>query len=291
MFEDEVLLGRNEGNTHRTLQELVSVNAWFVQDHETPTRLTLHADVSFLEQRVTGGETTEITFKVAIKRCDIIFRLPSGSEFRVDPSTVQQPKPLDPKKVLETKSAKGAISGRAQLSLKPRLDAISGELSASAEKAVERTEQFEQNVDHYHEIWKKVRGGHHAWQVDGRDLADGRLAGPVLDGTKNPRLTIVDQRSEESRRRDLDHSLAPTASIVVRCYREDVDIYDVNYKNPSKQSLFERKKGKNEKLVAAVAVLKEALLKEGLVAGDIESDPFAEMSVCDVSIEIADNRA
>jgi hypothetical protein len=131
--------------------------------------------------------------------------------------------------------------------------------------------------------------GNHAWSVDGRELDNKRLAGPVFDAQNAPRLTIVDHRSEEVRIRDEANNLNPVAGVRIRCLREDIDIYDITYKDPERQKLFETGRHKKAKEVAAREVLKEALLREGLVAGDLENDPYAEMTICDVAITIIDS--
>ncbi|WP_340271389.1 hypothetical protein [Sulfitobacter pontiacus] len=275
-------------NRHRTLQELVSVNAWFVQDKERPTRFTLHADVSFNEERLGGGEETNVIFKLAVKRCDIIFEPPSVDPFRVDPATVRMPQPLNPKSVLETSTTVKKAGGRATLRLNPLTP--SGEISADVgyEKGNTTTVTSQQDAGMYREMWKKVRGNH-AWSVSGKDLENGRLAGPVFDGKNDPRLTLLDGRPESQRARDFAQNNIPVAVVRVRCLREDIDIYDIQLTKPEKQSLFSKGKGQDEKMLVAREVLKEALLREGLVAGDISTNPYAEMTICDVAIKIIDS--
>ena len=164
----------------------------------------------------------------------------------------------------------------------------SGELAASQEWQRDRVTQSEQTIGLYHELWKKVRGNH-AWSVDGRDLDKGRLAGPVFDAKIAPRLTVVDERSENAQANDLAKNLNPVAGVKIRCLREDIDVYDIEYKDPNKQKLFQTKSYREVKLATAREVLKEAILREGLVAGDLVSDPYAEMTICDVSITIIDS--
>lgn len=290
MNNDDDSLGNFTGNTHRSLQGLVSVNAYFVQDVEKENRFTLHADVSFSEERLSGGPSTEITFRLAIKRCDIVFSLPNNGPFRVDPSSVHSPRPLNPKTVLQTSNTKKGGSGRATLGLSPKGLNLGGEASAKFEKEISETTSSEQTVSHYHELWKKV-GSNHAWSVDGRELHEGRLAGPVFDHRNDPRLTIIDGRSHEARKRDEEQDMNPVAQVFVQCLREDLDVYDVEYKDPDKQDRFWRSPDRKAKLLAAREVLKVALLEEGLRVGDLVNDPFAEMRVCEVAITITDSGA
>lgn len=178
-------LGENVDNTHRSLQELVSVNAWFVQDKEKPNRFTLHADVSFSEERLGGGPKTQIVFKLAVKRCDIIFALPATVPFRVDASTVCSPRPLNPKSVIQTDTSKTKAHAGGTLKLSGSAHAASVDASASHEWQRDRVTHSEQSFGLYHELWKMVRGNH-AWSVDGRELDNKRLAGPVFDAQNAP---------------------------------------------------------------------------------------------------------
>ena len=289
MTDNNDRLGENTDNTHRSLQQLVSVNAWFAQDKDAPARFTLHANVTFNEERLGGDAATQVVFKLAVKRCDIIFVLPKSAPFRVDPSSVRSPKPLNPKSVIYKDSSKTGASARGKLGLSLLGPKASGEVDGSHEIQQERVTSSEQFVSHYNELWKMIRGNH-AWSVDGRELDNKRLAGPVFDAHNDPRLTIVDGRTDEAREKDNANNLNPVAGVQVRCLREDIDIYDIEFKDNEKQKRFEFSSHKQAKLATAVEVLKEAILKEGLVVGNIASDPYAEMTICDVAISITDNR-
>lgn len=275
-------------NTHRSLRELVSIDAWFVQDNEYPNRLTLHADVSFRDERISGGSDVEVIFQIAVKRCDIVFCPPRGPTFRVDPSSVAKPKPLNPKTVeyKSTKKASGGLGGT--LGISPKGFSSKVNVRAEASRSHESVEQGATTTSYYNELWSKTREGFHAWSVDGRDLENERLLGPVISGREAPRLTLIDSRSEEARRMDAERRLDPVSSIYVRCRREDLDVYNVRFKDEERQSWFVASKGKKEKEVAAREVIKLALFEEGLSAGDIVNDPYAEMRICDVAIPIID---
>ncbi len=263
------------------------MNAWFAQDSNDQRRFTLHADVSFGEERLGGDAATNIVFKVSVKRCDIIFVPPNGAPFRVDPASVRSPRPLDPKRVVMTETTTAKIGGRAQLRATPNSLGASAEAEAAIDRSRTTETSQETDFDVYHEIWKRIKGNH-AWTVDGRELSSSRLAGPVFDAKEHPRLTIIDRRPDEAIERDKKQNLEPVATIKVSCLREDIDIYDIQLKDPEAQSLFKRKPNKEIQLMAAREILKTALITEGLHAGDLPSDPFAEMELCDVSVTIVD---
>ncbi len=100
---------------------------------------------------------------------------------------------------------------------------------------------------------------------------------------------MIGRRSEEAKTRDQSQKIPPIASIRVQCLREDIGIYDIRFTDEADQKIFETKSHKDSKLVVAREILKEALLREGLVAGDIATDPYAQMTVCDVSIKITED--
>jgi hypothetical protein len=116
------------------------------------------------------------------------------------------------------------------------------------------------------------------------------LAGPVFDAHAQPRLTLIDDRPEAAKARDKAQNIGPVAAIRVSCLREDIDIYDIRFKDPEQhKEWFETKAHKEAKLATAREILKVALLREGLTAGDLASDPYAEMTICDVAISIIDS--
>lgn len=277
-------------NTHRSLEGLVSVNAWFSQDPDNFRKLSLHADVSFGEERLGGDPQSSITFKLSVKRCDIIFILPSAAPFRIDPASVRSPQPLNPKQVTMTDRKAVSAAARAKLSVASRGPSVSADVEVDAQSEKSSQSSSQQLKSMYHEVWKRVRGNH-AWTVDGRELEQQRLAGPVFNAKKEPRLSVIDQRSEDTHRLDAKNNIEPVSTIRVSCLREDIDIYDIAYKDPKDQVFFERKKHKDLQLFTARQIIENALLSEGLVAGDLTSDPFAEMTICDVAISIIDEGA
>jgi len=276
-------------NTHRSLKSLVSVNAWFEQDESDPRRFALRARVSFREERLGGDAETKVTFKLSVKRCDMVFIPPNGPAFTVDPKSVKIPKPLNPKSVTMRGASETKGEGSGTLSLNP-MNLIAG-AKAKISHGRERSEQAvsEQTIDWYHEAWSTM-DGNHAWSVDGRDLNDRRLAGPAIDDTGEPRLVLIDKRSDEVRERDEDRQLPPMAAIKVSCLREDIDIYEISFKNPEDEKLAKsNRENKKKREMVAREVLKEALIREGLLFGEIVTDPYAEMTICDVAITVTDH--
>jgi hypothetical protein len=103
---------KKDHNTHRSLRQLVALNAWFRTSTEDYRRFTLHADVCFDEERLGGGTESNVTFKLSIKKCEVVFLPPSSGYFVVDPASVRSPKPLTPYEVKTTQhSSRSWTSG------------------------------------------------------------------------------------------------------------------------------------------------------------------------------------
>jgi len=274
-------------NTHRSLKRLVVVDAWFQRSIDDPRRFTLHADVSFGIERLGGGRETAVTFKVAIKQCEIVFVRPLDG-FSVDRSSVRRQKPIGPQVIArkKQKNASGIARVKLSLSRKPVLEAgAEGELSASSEKSATGTH----SQSSYNEQFTRSRDGHDAWTVNGEDLGGrGHLTGPVFDVETEPRLTLIDMRDEKKRMFDEASEMTPTSRLEVRCLREDIDIHEIKLKDEDQDSWLSVKPGSKERLQIARGVLREALLAEGLSVGQLLDDPYAEMTICDATIPILD---
>ena len=79
----------------------------------------------------------------------------------------------------------------------------------------------------------------------------------------------------------------PFSRIEVRCLREDIDIYDIQFKDHTEQSIFFARPGQAARIKAAEAYLKQQILLEGLRVGNMR-DPYSELTICDATIPITD---
>lgn len=278
---------RPDHNTHRTLRQLVAVNAWFAQSESNEKRFTLHAAVNFDEERLGGGSKSTITFKLSIKKCEIVFLPPSSGYFVVDPSSVRSTQPPNPHGVETTRSTTKASGLAGRLSLKGRTPELSAHAEASRGQDAKTTITSSQTVSPFYELSKRSREGHRAWSVDGKSQHEGRIWGAIWNAHEEPRLAIVDKRPPAVIEKDEENDFPPVSRIEVRCKRVDIDIYDIEFKNPDDQKWFEGRGDIAAKLKAAEAFLKHVILEEGLTAGDL-SDRYSELTICDVTIPIHD---
>ncbi|MDB6183116.1 hypothetical protein [Paracoccus fistulariae] len=272
-------------NTHRSLKRLVVVDAWFRRSRDNPSRYTLHADISFNIERLSGGSASAVTFKVAVKQCEVVFIRPLDG-FSVDRSSVRRQKPMGRQNIEQKKQKKASAGFHSKLGLsrRPTLEAgAEADVGVSSEHSVDS----KQSKSFYNEQFTRSREGHDAWTVNGEELG-GHLTGPVFDVEAEPRLTLIDIREEARRQRDEAHQLTPVTRIEIRCLREDIDIHDVKLKDEARAESFFTKPGSKERMQIARGVLREALIAEGLSVGQLLDDPYAEMTICDATIPILD---
>lgn len=273
-------------NTHRSLRRLVVVDAVFRRSSDDASRYTLHADVIFNEERLGGGDDTGVIFSIAVRRCEVVFIRPKF-DFNVDRNSVRRQKPMGPQEVARSRQKKKTIGGRVKLALAASSSA-NAEVGYEGNRTTEETVKSAQMKSMFNEQLTRSVNGHDAWRVDGRELEGGRLTGPVFDFEAEPRLTLVDLRSEVRRLSDETNEMIPLSRIEVRCLRDDIDVYDVRLKDEEKHSFLSSKPGHKERIQIARGVIREALLQEGLSVGSLLDDPFAEMTICDVTIPIID---
>lgn len=278
-----------DDNTHRSLKRLVVVDAWFRRSANRDDRYTLHADVSFNEERLGGGMETAVIFKVAVKQCEVVF-IPPTFDFRVDRDSVRRQRPLGPQEIASSKQHKDMTSGRLKLSLN-RKPSVGADIDLERSRSSEQTSQSTQTKSMYNEQFTRSTDGHDAWRVNGQELANGRLLGPVFDVHTEPRLTLIDLRSEACRENDEKRSMTPLSRLEVRCIRDDIDIYDIRMKDEDMQGWLAVRPGQKERLRVAREILREALLQEGLSVGSLLDDPFAEMTICNATLPIFDQSA
>lgn len=278
---------RKDHNTHRSLRQLVALEAWFRQSDEDPKRHTLHANVTFDEERLGAGEGVNLTFRLSVKKCEVVFLTPSSGYFAVDPSSVRSPKPLKPHEVENLKKTSTSLGGRIALGLKGLGLPFSGDAEVSAKRETSNSVSSKQEVSAYYELSKRSHDDHRAWSLDGRSLPGGRLRGPVWDAKQEPRLTVIDRRPEAVMQKDAEMGFPPFSRIEVRCLREDIDIYDIQLKDPAEQKKLNHRNGYEARMKAAEAFLRQQILREGLRVDNL-SDRFSELTILDATIPIFD---
>lgn len=271
-------------NTHRSLHQLAVINAWFDADKNDPTRYSLHANVSFREERMGREKSSNIRFRVAIKKCEIVVIPPDrGVSFQIDPRSIKTAAPKvaarqeREREKSVSKKFLGGLRGDRK-SVDPNLDV---RLEYSKGDRVSTSDI--QTIEIMNELHGQSADGFPSWHISGE--YEGRLEGSLWDAKNEPRFTISDRRSAIERERSKELAIAPLASIEVRCLREDIHIFDISFKDLEKNEQIQNRAGHMNRIRAAEAFLQTELLKEGLVFGDL-SDIFANLTVADAVVPL-----
>lgn len=276
----------SNGNRLRVLSEIVTVDAW-TEPGGDDRRAIFYVALAFQKSRIGGEEgTSEVRFTMAVKQCDIVIIPPQDPSIVVDKSTVHRPPPLAPLKQRQLQA------NRTKLGFRGTLKAAFGkrpETFVEAQGAFSRERETslgsEQDISAYDEGWKITQDGYYAWSVNGGLLEDGLLNKSIWDG-KQPRLHLIDERSDDVRAREKQRQMEPHARIEIRCAAEDIWIGDIEYKDPARQALFERSAHKAEKLVAARQFIMHELKSRSLEPGDMVKNTLAKLKIADVSLKI-----
>lgn len=281
--DDESHDQRPSNNTHRSLRQLVAVAAWFRKLPGDEANFSFHANVSFTEERIGGGEGSNVTFKLAVRKCEVVFLAPSRRYFQIAHSSIRFQNPLSPSTVQTTATRSAKLGFGIQAAISAVTSTFDGSGSIEKKKEITSTQQ----VSAYHELNKHSRDGHWAWELDGKSLPNGRLQGSVWDGEQQPRLVLQDLRPPHVVQKDKEKGFPPVSRVEVRCLREDIDIYEIQLKDEEENGVLLSRPGHKARMKSAEAFLKQQILQEGLLVGDL-SDRFSELTIYDATIPVAD---
>jgi hypothetical protein len=84
-------------------------------------------------------------------------------------------------------------------------------------------------------------------------------------------------------RKDRARGIEPTVRIQVRCLREDLEISNIVLKDSRAWERLIRSPTHRNRVAAAEAVIRDRLMKAGLIHGALD-EPFAEMCLAEVSV-------
>jgi hypothetical protein len=152
----------------------------------------------------------------------------------------------------------------------------SGGIEAGARASSSKREKLELAVPvAEHSVTQSKTGdGHYRWIIEMR--AGGALSGRAWDALKDPRLKLIDERSNKS--------LEPSVLLEVRCRAEDLIVEDVEVKDEGVWTKASSRFGVKNRLAAAIAYIKTKLVEGGLEVNNIE-DKFGEVTLTQVAAE------
>jgi hypothetical protein len=260
--------------------DVVSVDAWHDEFDGRRKMADLHADVVFSEGRLGGEPDSLITFKLSLKRAELVVIVPKTEPVGIDRSSISRDAPqMSVKKTTTLErtvktSAKATTS--AEASEKGACVSASGALAAQADAVEKEKLEACETVSLMLVTQSTDADGHYRWAV-APQLGD-ILVGRPWDAARDPRLTLVDRRRVRS------NGLPPTVRVEIRCLREDLFINDIQPKDPTIFETMKARTGFGNRIKAAEAYIRNRLLEEGLEVGNI-ADKFAALTLASVLAE------
>jgi hypothetical protein len=280
-FKQVLSMERNDhDNRRRMFADVVSVDAWHDEFDYRKKRVDLHADVVFGTARLGGERESEITFRLSLRRAELVVIVPETEPVRIDRASISRDAPEMRVEKTMTRETTVATKAKAATSISVSQSGTSASLSGGVEGEANAVEKEKLEASETLRLMLVTQStdedGHCRWAVtpQTREVLDGR----PWNAIKEPRLTLVDQR------RDRLQGLPPTVRVEVRCLREDLIIEDIQPKDPTLLEKVQAKAGFGNRLKAAEAYIRNRLLEEGLEVGEI-ADKFAGLTLASVIAE------
>lgn len=266
-------------NRTRALSQAISIDGW-ISEFDDDGTATVHADIVFRKGAFGEGSDAKIRFKIALKRAEIVLRIPSEETQTVVRKSVARTIATSSGKSTTTKSQKTQLSGllRGRLSHSP--DA-SAEVEATKEIQKDKMITLEEDVTQFVEQHFTTEDDHYGWEIaTNTDGPDEYLAGSPWDSANSPRFQIRQNKKE------LESSC--TIVVEVRCAREDIEIIDLEEKNPQSRQMFRQKRNKDVNLAAAEQLIKDELLKSGFLEIPDLAEKHSRLLIADKIILVED---
>jgi hypothetical protein len=266
----------NVSNSHRILQELVSVEAWhkpLEPDTDSPFRVAL----SFGDARYSGDDETPIEFQVELKRatlvvvCDNNLRVPKGTTVRVYPPWEKNYREVHGDTKDQSVSSSQRASADASASgIKGASGGVSGARGkAESESNARRTEtEYNQIIRQHVQMNYQQLGDEHHWHCDPVNTQTLRGSAHTGDDPVMELRPTIDRRLEDLGIR-----------VFVKCKADDFEIRDIS----AKKSFIEKLTGEDleRRKRLAKEVIKHKLAEADLEVVDLEPR-FREVVIADI---------
>jgi hypothetical protein len=270
-----------QDNRRRALHEIISLDVWHKGFTKIRDTSDLYVDVTFSEGRISGRPDEDVSFRLKLKKAEIVVIVPPTEPAIIDKSSVNRDS--DRKKVIVEQADKtaGNINVGIDASLKlssgiPKYD-IGANSAASASKLREKTLKV---LEEYSNIMKVVQSrtleGDYVWHIEA--TTDEFLNGKPWDAVDKPRMQVIDTRPDRMK------GIEPSIRVEARCRREDLEIFDIKVRsNNIWRRVVELNIEKN-RVLAAEAAIRTRLFEAGLVFGNMR-DPYSQMTICAIISE------
>jgi hypothetical protein len=271
-----------EQNRLKSVGQLAVVGGWFEQDEDKSECYSLHLSATFKEERFGGTEDSKVHFRVRLNQCEIVVFLPErGNGFRVLERTIARTLPGPAITISDTveENSRTSVGGAMQVGAKvlAKAHAVARRTTAAVTKLDKSRQSPRMEV-----LYSKTADMQHCWIASG---VGGCLAGSLWDAANEPRFVVADKRPPDFIEKDRALELPPMASVEIRCRREDIEIYDIEFKDLVEQGITQNRFNQDIRMRAAEAFLKSQIQLQGLRVENM-GDKFAEVFLAEYLIPL-----
>lgn len=268
-------------NRKRAFSDAITVDAWHKPFDGVRTTAELHAHVAFGEARLGYQPGMRISFRLGLRRAEVVVVLPESEGLAVDKASVMRKSTGAAFKGRTVRQHQTTTTVRGRLSLMLGLKGGKPSVGIGANKADRKA--LKHHIETLTDAPMKVSQSmttddEYRWVIESQ--ASGALEGAPWDADKEPRLTLVDLNAGKPRR------IEPSVQIEVRCRREDLFISDIEITDRTLLRELPEHKASRRNEVAAECYIRDELLRNGLGATDL-SNRFAEITLLSVVAEQA----
>lgn len=256
-------------NTKRALEQAVSIDGW-IGTFDDKGEATVHADIVFRQGVFGEHKEAPVRFKIALKRAEIVVRCPGDSPLRIIRKSIERTQPRAAAIVnTQTKKERGwSLSGLLSLGKSSNAElTANGNIANTRSTNTELSERVTAILNQHF----STPDGHPAWEVAHSATHSPHLVGAPWDAAEAPRLKVKRNGA----------TFEPTMMLEVRCRREDIEIIDLEFKDPEKQAHLKRKKGYANNLAAAEELIKLELQKAGFLEIPDLSEQHSRLLIAD----------
>jgi hypothetical protein len=260
-------------NRLRQLQGLVTIDAWH-EGQPQSGRVDLHAYVNFDEARLGGQVADEIAFRLQLKRAELKLLQSEPKSFTIDPANIWRGDEDTSGKTTYTiedgKSRSSDANAKLTIGPSPELELTGGGKASSTESrkietTIDRSTKtisvsFSRN-DRDQPTWV-LKPDRNAPRLDDILLLDGQ---PWDDKKQNLLALHVNAKHESQ-------EMLSALRLCLICRREDLYFYDIQTRKLGEE--FQPLLDASPKRIIVQEYLRDALISEGLHAGDMNS-PFS----------------
>jgi hypothetical protein len=266
----------NLGNQRRAFADVVTIEAWHRPFTDQVAMVDLHADVVFSTARVGGETGSLVTFRLSLKRAELVVVVPVNEPASVDITSVAREGPDQDAVLTKTIETSMEANTKAGFSASVSTARVTGGATLGAEGKARYSASDKLKISEKIGLilvsQSKTADGHYRWSMEPR--ASGILEGRPWNAAKEPRLKLRTVGKGRSK-------LPPTVRVELSCRQEDLVIDDIEIKDRGLWATVRNSLGFHAKRAAAVSYIRARLIEDGLEVKNIE-DRFGQLTLYSV---------